>query len=324
MTEKKAAQKKEKAETDAAAAEGREQKGTAEEATAKEAALAQAEKDKAEAVKIAERQYVPEQAPQAVAAAGPDGQEVPAGEGDIYLNSGAHIGTRFKSGDMRRYIYKVRKDGLKVLDVKTLDDRLKLAAKMISHYPKERIIVVARRAYGQTPAKAFAEAVGGTAVVARFVPGTFTNPESTHFVEPAIVIAVDPEVDNQAIEEATNIRVPVIGMASTNNSLKNIDLAIPINNKGKKSLALGFWMLAKETLKERGDIKADDEFTKKAEDFEYKLKEGEEEEQRRSFERRQRGKDDRFGRFGDRGGGFRRFGGDRGGSSFGGFRRREN
>src|SRR3990167_5928529 len=100
---------------------------------------------------------------------------------------------------MRRYIYKTRKDGLKVLDVQTLDDRLKLAAKFIAHYSKEKVVVVSRRAYGQTPAKVFTEVAGGTALTSRFVPGTFTNSECTHFIEPTVVIVVDPEIDTQAI-----------------------------------------------------------------------------------------------------------------------------
>ena len=33
---------------------------------------------------------------------------------ETYLKSGVHIGTKFKSGDMRRYIFKKRKDGLMV------------------------------------------------------------------------------------------------------------------------------------------------------------------------------------------------------------------
>ena len=280
-------------------------------AVAESDAKAQAESDK----KANAMQYVPDEAPAAASE-----EALAVCEGDKYLNSGAHIGTKFKSGDMRKYIYKTRKDGLKVLDVQTLDDRLKLAAKFIAHYPKDKVVVVSRRAYGQTPAKIFAQSVGGTAIVSRFVPGTFTNPECTHYIEPAAVIVVDPEVDNQAIEEATNIRVPVVGMASTNNSLKNIDIAIPINNKGKKSLALAFWVLSKEILRGRGEIKSDDEFTKKVDDFEYKLKEGEEEEQRKMFERRQ----GQRGRYGDRregregrenrggfGSGGRRFGGER-------------
>lgn len=201
-------------------------------------------------------------------------------ETDKYLNTGAHIGTKFKSGDMRRYIYKVRKDGLNVLDVQTLDERLMFAAKFIANYQGEKVVVVSRKVYGQTPAKTFAEAIGATIITGRFIPGTFTNPESHRFIEPSIVIVTDPEADAQAIKEATRVRVPVVGMASTNNSLRNLDLAVPINNKGKKSLALGFWILAKEVLKERGDIKNDDAFSKKPEDFEYKMKEGEDEDKK--------------------------------------------
>ena len=37
---------------------------------------------------------------------------------DIYLTSGVHIGTQQKSADMKDFIYKVRQDGLYVLDVK--------------------------------------------------------------------------------------------------------------------------------------------------------------------------------------------------------------
>ncbi len=222
-------------------------------------------------------------------------------ETEKYLNTGSHIGTKFKSGDMRRYIYKMRKDGLNVLDVQVVDERLKFAAKLLAKFPGDKIAVVSRKSYGQTPTKAFAEAVGGMALTGRFVPGTFTNPQCTRFVEPKIVVITDPEYDVQAIEEATVVRIPVVAMASTNNALKNIDLCVPMNNKGRKSLALAYWILSKEILKERGDIKSESEFAKTPEDFEYKMKEGEEEEQRRNFEKREKGK--RFGgkgRFGDR------------------------
>lgn len=221
-------------------------------------------------------------------------------ETDKYLNTGSHIGTRFKSGDMTRYVYKVRKDGLNVLDVQTIDDRLKAAAKFLAKFTGNRIAVVSRKSYGQTPSKAFAEAIGAMALTGRFVPGTFTNPQCTRFVEPTVAVITDPEYDVQPIEEATGVRLPVVAMVSTNNSLKNIDIAVPINNKGRKSLALGYWILAKEILKERGDIKSDSEFSKTPEDFEYKMKEGEEEEQKRGFERSDRKRD---GKFGERRGG---------------------
>jgi small subunit ribosomal protein S2 len=199
-------------------------------------------------------------------------------DADKYLKTGSHIGTVFKSGEMKRFVFKIRKDGLKVFDIQMIDDRIKTAAEFLARYPQEKIVAVSRKLYGQEPAKQFAEAVHGKVITGRFVPGTFTNSKSQSFVEPAIIIITEPESDSQAIAEAKLIRVPVIALASTNNTLKDIDFVIPINNKGRKSLALVYWLLAREILKIKGEIKKDEEFTKTMEDFEYKLKEGSEEE----------------------------------------------
>ncbi|MFH1240543.1 MAG: 30S ribosomal protein S2 [Candidatus Diapherotrites archaeon] len=193
-----------------------------------------------------------------------------------YLKTGCHIGTKFKSGDMNRYIFKSRKDSLKVLDVETIDERIKFVAEFLSKYDPARIAVVSRKLYGKTPANKFAEFVGAQSITGRFVPGTFTNPQARIFIEPQIIIVAEPDSDNQAVEEASAIRIPVVGLASTNNSLKNVDLIIPINNKGRKSLALVFWLLAREILKARGDIKTDAEFEDKLPEFEYQMKESDE------------------------------------------------
>ncbi len=193
---------------------------------------------------------------------------------DVYLKAGVHIGTKFKSGDMSRYIYKQRRDGLKVMDIATFDERLRIAANFIAQFAPERIAVVSRKLYGQKPVQEFTESIGARAFIDRFVPGTFTNPEGREFVEPQLVIANDPGADAQAISEATVMKRPVIAFCNTDSSLKNIDLAIPMNNKGRKSLALAYWILAREVLLLRDKIKAPAEFTKKVEDFEYVLKEG--------------------------------------------------
>ena len=204
-----------------------------------------------------------------------------------YLKTGAHIGTKFKTGDMARYIFKKRKDGLNVLDVENIDERIKIVAEFIGRYDLEKLVAASRRAYGQKPVEQFVKLVGGKAIKGRFVPGTFTNPAGKEFIEPSIVIVTDPEVDNQAVTEATKVKAPVVALASTNNSLKNIDLIIPINNKGRKSLALVYWLLAREILKKKGTIKKDDEFEDKLKDFEYSLKEEgsdmEEKENKRTF-----------------------------------------
>jgi small subunit ribosomal protein S2 len=57
--------------------------------------------------------------------------------------------------------------------------------------------------------------------------------------------------------------MPVLALCDTNNQANNIDFVIPCNNKGKKSLGLIFYILAKEYMKRRGLIKSDKEFKEK-------------------------------------------------------------
>ena len=211
-----------------------------------------------------------------------------------YLKSGVHIGTRFKSGDMKRYIFKKRRDGLKVLDIETADLKVRLAAKFLSRFSPERILVVSRKLYGRTPSRQFAESVGTKTALGRFVPGTLTNSESKHFVEASAVIITEPESDKQAIKEASITGIPVIGFCSTNNSTRQIDLVIPVNNKGRKSLALVYWLLAREILLEKGLISSREGFEKSIEAFEHQITEEEREEQEK--EERREMKEKRFSR----------------------------
>ena len=53
---------------------------------------------------------------------------------DKYLAAGLHIGTQQKTKDMEKYIYRVRADGLHVLDVKSSNDKILIAAKLLSKY----------------------------------------------------------------------------------------------------------------------------------------------------------------------------------------------
>ena len=88
-----------------------------------------------------------------------------------YLAAGVHIGTQQKSKDMKRFIYRVRGDGLYILDIRETDDRIKTAAKFLSQYDPMKILVVTSRQYGQYPARKFAETIGGVAATGRFIPG---------------------------------------------------------------------------------------------------------------------------------------------------------
>jgi len=87
-------------------------------------------------------------------------------------------------------------------------------------------------------------------------------------IEPDVVFVIDPLIDAQVMREALKQRIPIVALCDTFNETKNIDLVIPINNKGKRSVALALWLLAREVLKERGAIKSNEEFSAKIEEFE--------------------------------------------------------
>ncbi|MEZ5334961.1 MAG: 30S ribosomal protein S2 [Methanolobus sp.] len=168
---------------------------------------------------------------------------------DEYLAAGVHIGTQQKTENMMKFVYRVRTDGLYVLDIQATDERIKLAASFLSKYDTQRILVVSARQYGQFPAKMFAKAIGARSMVGRFIPGILTNPKIESFFEPDVVIVTDPTGDAQVIKEAVNIGVPVVALCDTNNMTSNVDLVIPTNNKGRKALSLVYWLLAKGNLK---------------------------------------------------------------------------
>jgi small subunit ribosomal protein S2 len=188
-----------------------------------------------------------------------------------YLTSGVHIGTQQKSADMKGFIFKVRNDGLYVLDVKKTDERIKVAAKFLAKFEPSKILVVSTRQYGQKPAKVFAKAIGTKVFAGRFVPGTMTNPNLPQFVEPEVLFATDPAADEQSLREALNIGIPITALCDANNETRNVDIVIPTNNKGRRALAMIYWLLTREILKARGTILGNEDYRLTIEDFEASL-----------------------------------------------------
>ena len=190
---------------------------------------------------------------------------------DVYLTSGVHIGTQQKSADMKGFIFKVRTDGLYVLDVKKTDERIRIAAKFMARMAPTRILIVSARQYGQKPAKVFGKAIGAMVVAGRFVPGSLTNPILPKFVEPEMLFVTDPAADEQALKEALNVGIPIVGICDANNETKYVDLVIPSNNKGRRALATIYWLLTREVLKAREQLASDEEFKMTVEEFEASL-----------------------------------------------------
>lgn len=188
-----------------------------------------------------------------------------------YLSSGVHIGTRQKTGAMSPYIYRPRSDGLFVLDVYLADERIRLAARLIAHHDPEKVLVVSARQYGQRPVTKFGEITSVKTNAARFTPGTLTNPSLKFYMEPDLLVVTDPVADKQPLSEAATIGLPVIGLCDTDNETKYIDLVVPTNNRGRKSLSLVYWLLAQCVLRERGDLSPDEDFKVPLEEFETEI-----------------------------------------------------
>jgi len=190
---------------------------------------------------------------------------------DTILSAGIHIGTRMKTKDMDKFIYRTRPDGLFVLDIKKTDERIRIAAKFLARQEPAKIAAVAARLYGREPVTKFCEVTGATPVVGRFIPGILSNPLSKNRIEPSVVIVSDPKADVQAVVEAASIGLPVIALCSTDNDFADVDFVIPTNNKGRRALAVIYWLLARQILRERGEIPPDGNPSLTIDDFEVKL-----------------------------------------------------
>ncbi|HHH78244.1 MAG TPA: 30S ribosomal protein S2 [Thermoplasmatales archaeon] len=190
---------------------------------------------------------------------------------EMYISCGTEIGTQQKTSHMEPFISRVRNDGLYIINIAESDRRIKVAGKLLAKYDPEKILAVAVRQYAQKPISKLSEATGIVAMPGRFLPGTLTNPHCDTFSEPDILLITDPIGDAQALKEAVKVGLPVVALCDTNNETKYVDWVVPVNNKGRKSLALTYWLLAREILKNRGVIKSDDEFEMRVEDFEAEL-----------------------------------------------------
>lgn len=196
---------------------------------------------------------------------------------DTLLSVGIHIGTRMKTLDMEQFIYRVRPDGLLVLDVKRTDERIRVAGKFLARFEPSKVAAVATRLYAQEPVSKFCEVTGATPVAGRFIPGLLSNPLYPDRIEPEVLIVSDPKADAQAVKEAASVGIPVVALCSTDNEFTGVDLVIPTNNKGRRALAVIYWLLARQVLRERGELPSDKDLPLTVDDFEAKIAREEEE-----------------------------------------------
>ena len=187
------------------------------------------------------------------------------------LSTGIRVGTAIKTKFMLPFIVNTSPEGLYILDLDITMKRIDTAVTFVKKFDISRVIVCSGRSYAKTPIEKFCEVTGAKMMFGRFMPGTLTNPSLPFYTEPQLVIISDPQVDSQAITEATNAGIPVIGVANTDNVTSKLDLIIPANNRGRKALATVYWLLARGILEDPGAM------TYEIDDFETKTSEVEEE-----------------------------------------------
>ena len=191
---------------------------------------------------------------------------------DEYLVSGVHIGTTISTRYMHPFIYRVRNDGLYVLDVKKLDERLRIAAKFLARYDPSKVAVFSTRQYGTVPSSKMARVCGFKSTPGRFIPGTLTNPNARTYIEPDVVLLNDPRADKQALMEAKKMGIPIAAFCDSDNVTSYVDFIIPVNNKGRRSLARAYHTLTQQILRERGELDALTPLDVSVEEFSFRLR----------------------------------------------------
>ena len=165
---------------------------------------------------------------------------------DKIIASGIRVGTVVKTKFMIPFITQSNPEGFYLLDLDLTLNRIQTAGRFIKKFDMSKVIVCSGSNLSKTSLEKFCEITGAKMMFGRFMPGTLTNPSLPFYSEPQLVIISDPQIDTQAITEATNAGIPIIGISNTDNITSKLDLIIPANNRGRQSIATIYWLLASE------------------------------------------------------------------------------
>ncbi len=169
-----------------------------------------------------------------------------------YIKTASYLGTKVITPSMRKYVYRRRLDGLAILNTLLVDKKLAEGIDFIKQYKPDEWTLVCKREAGWRAAKMFAELTGVRVFTKKYPSGVLTNTMLDNFIETKMILISDPWLDKNALADAKNVRVPVVGICDTNNHTADIDVVMIGNNKSNKSMGLFFWLMAREYMKAHG------------------------------------------------------------------------
>ncbi len=195
------------------------------------------------------------------------------------LATGIRIGTQVRTKNMEQFTTRPRPDGLHLLDYSKTLHRIDVAGKFIAFVGPPNVVVYTSRDYGKVPVEKFCELTKAIPVTGRFMPGTLTNPLFPGHLDVELIVVADPASDTQAIVEAAKMGTPVIAVCDTDNITDDVDLVIPGNNRGRRSLATIFYLLTRSVLTHSSLLTGDQQLKYTIDDFETKISESDMEEE---------------------------------------------